>query len=179
MNENEFLAQQLVHWVDAINDPVLKNSKVIKTGFPYIYRRFEYLKTTTILASEAALKEYERVFGNTIPLAACDWETSLNPIIPNYSDPYKRNPTKFKKILVRDVLHWEHFDTAHDFKEQLQGLWESNKGLDVKEVTKLLKKLRMCWITKQENKRLDIKYKTKRPRPECAYEKCGIKVNLL
>ena len=89
----------------------------------------------------------------------------------------KNNQIKFKKYLVRKVLYWEHYDTAYDFKNELLNL--HNKGiLNKKNVLKLLKKKRMCWITLEENKRLNSKFKSKRSNPNEAYEISGIEVNL-
>lgn len=63
MNENEFFADQCIAWTNAFLDSKLSKSKVVKTGFSYIYRRYEYLKSTKVLASEAALEKFKEVFG--------------------------------------------------------------------------------------------------------------------
>lgn len=174
MNETRFLARQLVAWTDEI--VVQKGgSKAIKTAFPYLYRRYEYLKSTTVRMSVEAEKLFINIFGSKVNLVKCDWDTTLNPILPDYSDPCKKTPPLYKKIKVRSVLHWEHYDTAYEFKELLLDLKKQGK-LNENEVFKRLNQLQICWVTKEENKRLDKKYRHKRFDPAVAYKNCKITI---
>lgn len=172
MNETRFLAKQLVIWTDEIITQN-GNSKAIETAYPYLYRRYEYLKSTKIIASENAKKLFSKVFGSNLNLTKYDWNASLNPVIPGYSEPYKNNPIRFKKIKLRNILHWEHFDTAYDFKQHLLEL-KRNGSLNENEVYNRLINLKICWITKEENYELDKKFKRHRDNPKDAYFKCGI-----
>lgn len=175
MNETEFLAKQLIDWVNAMNDDELKQSKAITTAFPYIYRRYEYLKNTEVMISKAARKKFEDVFGKEHNPIDFDWYDTLNPISSDYGERDKRNPERIKVRQIRDFIYWEHFDTAYEFKEELQRLY-NDKKLSIEKVVSVLEGLRICWVTKHENCKLNKDYKDERPDPIEAYRSNEIEV---
>lgn len=174
MNETKFLAKVLVEWTKEYANQK-GASYVVKMGYKYLTRWHEYLKNRTIMASEEAEKEFERVFGLGHNLRKLDWNARLNPqIAVKGAKTSKKGPEKFNKIAVRSILHWEHFDTAFEFEQYLVDLYNQSK-LTVNAVESKLKTLRICWVTKEENNELnENKYSSRRPDPIQAYKDCGI-----
>ena len=174
MNETKFLAKLIVIWTNELMEQK-GSSYVVKMGYTYLTRWHEYLKSTKIMASKEAEKEFERVFGTSHDIRKTDWNATLNPIVfvPG-AQRNKRNLNKFNKISVHKVIHWEHFDTAYEFEKYLIDLHKQGK-LTESIVEAKLKELRICWVTKSENDLLtEKKYTSRRPNPELAYQDCGI-----
>ena len=92
----------------------------------------------------------------------------------NWLDSVKTNDGL--KIVVHQYFVDEHMTTAFDFKNKLLKLCDEDK-LDVEKIKELIAKQRLCWITKDENKMLNLLgYKNHRENPLKAYEDCGIEI---
>lgn len=177
--ELEFLAEQILLWTKAYVSNGLKDSKVLKTGYSYIYRRYEYLASINIMASCDAIKQFEKIFGkNTNKLTTYYWGDRLNSIVEVNNNQYVNNDKKFKKVNINSKatnLYWEHFDTASDFKKWLT---KNEKGNTLTRdlIIERLEKSSVCWITRDEQLLLDKKYKNNRKDPFKIFQKLGITI---
>lgn len=80
------------------------------------------------------------------------------------------------KIKVHKIFMDEHLTTAYDFKNTLKHYYIKGE-LSLELIKDLIFKQRLCWITKQENKRLtDNGYYKHRENPLKAYTDCGIEI---
>lgn len=81
-----------------------------------------------------------------------------------------------EKVVVHKLFVEEHLTTAYDFKNTLLFYYKSGV-LTTDVIKELLFKQRICWITKEENSRLNSKgYRTHRDSPLDAYKECGIEI---
>lgn len=80
------------------------------------------------------------------------------------------------KFVVHQRFVDEHMTTAFDFKNKLLKLCDEGK-LDENKIKELIAMQRLCWITKEENDKLNLLgYRTSRENPLEAYERCGIEI---
>jgi len=85
----------------------------------------------------------------------------------NWLDQKKKNRMK---DFDRSIFHWEHYTPIQQTLNELISL----DLLTDDEIYNIIKKAKICWILKKENKKLDRIAKSKRPNPEETYKKAGI-----
>ena len=114
-----------------------------------------------ILASENAYNEFYKLTGKDIR---------------DFDDDSSATTKSGDKFKVHAKFQFEHMTTVKDLRGEILSLYETNK-LDEKSIKDLIVKQRVCWVTKEENKRLNQSgYTTHRQNPIDAYKKCGIKI---
>lgn len=75
----------------------------------------------------------------------------------------------------RTFMH-EHLTTSEDFKRELIYLYE-NDSLNIDKIKTLLLQQRVCWVTREEDDRLNaMGYRDHRADPLQAYKECGIEI---
>jgi hypothetical protein len=70
----------------------------------------------------------------------------------------------------RKIFHWEHYYPVEQIIKELVKL----EKLDDRSIYKVIKKTKIVWILKSENKKLDKIAKSIRPNPKLSYKKAGI-----
>jgi hypothetical protein len=135
--------------------PIYKNNKKsvhIKKILVFTVRMLEYVSTVKV--SEAAQKEANRL--GLGPLNKYRWEEQT-----------RKNKMNDKN---RKIFHWEHYYPVEQIIKELLSI----KKVEDASIYKVIKKTEIVWILKEENKKLDKKYKSFRPNPNLAYKKSGI-----
>jgi len=161
MHENEFLAHELMVWTRYMNEEG-KSSYAIKSAYPYLYRRYEYLASTEIKCSNKAQATIDSQFVEKVDLRTLNWTSKLTL------------KTSGKKVHIRKYIVWEHYTTAYEFKTALNNMY-INQSLSVDSILALMAQQKMAWITKEENQRLNaLGYRHQRLDPEEAYRKACI-----
>jgi hypothetical protein len=82
----------------------------------------------------------------------------------------KQNTLSGMKDFDRSIFHWEHFVPIQQQLNDLMNL----ESLTDEEIYNIIKKGKICWILKEENKSLDKIARSTRPSPEFAYQQAGI-----
>jgi hypothetical protein len=82
----------------------------------------------------------------------------------------KQNTASGMKDFDRSIFHWEHFVPIQQQLNDLMNL----ESLTDEEIYNIIKKGKICWILKEENKSLDKIARSTRPSPEVAYQQAGI-----
>lgn len=132
-----------------------KNNLHIKTATVSIIRSLEVISELDV--SEAAqLKANDMGIGD---LHQYRW-----------SDQTKQHKMNDKG---RKIFHWEHFYPVQQIIDELIDL----DTLDDSSIYDIIRKMKICWILKEENVKLDAIAKSKRPDPHLSYTLAGI--NLL
>jgi hypothetical protein len=72
----------------------------------------------------------------------------------------------------RKIFHWEHYYPVEQLIRELIEL----KKLNDQSIYKVIRKAKIVWILKEENRKLDKNYKSIRPNPKKAYKEAGIKL---
>jgi hypothetical protein len=85
----------------------------------------------------------------------------------NWEDQTKNGGMKDKG---RKIFHWEHYYPVEQIIKELVKL----EKLDDRSIYKVIKKTKIVWILKSENKKLDKIAKSIRPNPKLSYKKAGI-----
>jgi hypothetical protein len=86
-----------------------------------------------------------------------------------WKDQTNNNKMKDEK---RKIFHWEHYYPVEQIIKELIQL----KKLDSKSIYKVIRKTKIVWILKSENKELDKIARSIRPNPKLAYKKAGIEI---
>nr|AGS51764.1 hypothetical protein [uncultured bacterium contig00046] len=125
--------------------------------FRHAYRSVEYLKHTKLSASVKAYDKFKEMTGKDI--RNFNWYDKMprdkkNNII--------RNSKKYPAF-IHQLFQWEHKTTAYQFKEELEAEYKKHKKITTEFIKNLMKKQEMCWITKEENQRLNKKWSKERP----------------
>lgn len=94
-----------------------------------------------ILASENAYNEFFALTGKDIR---------------NYDDDSSAVTKSGEKFRVRSKFRFEHMTTVKDFREEILLLYEKG-ALNAASIQDLILKQRVCWVTKEENKKLNQK----------------------
>ena len=122
---------------------------------------WQLLKSHNHLASEEAYKQFFNM--TQLDIRKYNWFSKVKD---------KNNNV----ITVHNYFQDEHLTTVFDFANTLINCYE-NKTLTVDLIKEMILQQRMCWITKEENKRLNDKdYRKHRANPLDAYKECGIKI---
>lgn len=96
--------------------------------------------------------------------------------IRNFNWNSKARTKEGKSITVHKIFVDEHMTTAHDFKYELIYLYQKGE-LSVGKIKQLISKQRLCWITKEEDKKLNKNgFRNHRQNPIEAYKTCGIEI---
>lgn len=111
----------------------------------------------------ASKKAYELFFEKyKKDIRECDW---FNQAILECRDD------KDKRLFMH-----EHLTTSEDFKQELIYLYKNNQ-LSVEKIKELISQQRVCWITRDEDDKLNKSgYNKHRPDPLAAYTECGIEI---
>ena len=129
----------------------------IKDAFRYVLREI----ITPILASETAYWDFYNKTGKDIQ--SIDWRESRTI-----------NTKNGQSISLHKEYTGDHMQPCNIFKSELVSAYE-NKQLTVDFIKNKLKNRYVCWITQEENKRLNaLGYKSNRPDPKKAYQEAGI-----
>ncbi|MBE6532029.1 MAG: hypothetical protein E7676_00785 [Ruminococcaceae bacterium] len=129
----------------------------IKDAFGYVRREI----ITPILASETAYWDFYNKTSKDI--RSIDWRESRTVKTKNG-----------QSIVLHKEYTGDHMQPCGIFKSELVSAYE-NKQLTVDFIKNKLKNRYVCWITQEENKRLNaLGYKSNRPDPEKAYQEAGI-----
>ena len=137
--------------------PLHKNNpkKVyIKKIFVVIIRMLEYISPITA-SKKAQILANKKGLG---PLKNYIWK-----------DQTRKNGMKDSK---RKIFHWEHYYPVEQLIRELNGL----KTLNDSSIYKIIRKAKIVWILKEENRKLDKDYKSIRPNPKKAYKDAGIEI---
>ena len=135
------------------------NSPSISDAYGYVSREI----ITPILASEAAFEDFYSRTGKDI--RSVDWRPSRSFIA--------RNGEKFS---IHKLYTGDHIQTCSDFRNELFKAYEENR-LTEKLIADILRQRYVCWITKEEDSRLNaLGYKSTRSNPYGAYAEAGIKI---
>jgi hypothetical protein len=135
--------------------PIFKKNKKsihIKKILVKTIRMIEYVSNINV--SKAAQDEADRL--GLKSLTEYRWE-----------DQTKKSGMNDKK---RKIFHWEHYYPVEQIIKDLLSL----SDLDKESIYKVIKKTEIVWILKEENKKLDKKYKSFRPDPSKSYKEVGI-----
>ncbi len=112
------------------------------------------------LASKKAYQDFKKKTAG-LDIRNCNWFS-------------KEKITSNEKIYVHSVYEDEHLTTVKDFKEEILFLQRKGKLTEAK-VKELFFQQRVCWITKDEDKKLNKKgFYQHRQDPLEAYDRCGI-----
>ena len=77
----------------------------------------------------------------------------------------------------RKIFHFDHFYTVSNIRDELLAITLTNPQSDLNEIERIITKMDVFWITKEENQHLDaLGYRSKRPSPEEAYMAAGIEI---
>jgi hypothetical protein len=131
-----------------------KKSKPMKKILVTAVRMLEYVSKRK--ASKAAQEIADRM--GIGPLIKYIWEDQTNK-------------NKMNDI-NRKIFHWEQYYPVEQIIQELVNLEE----LDEESILSVIKKVKIIWILKSENKKLDKIAKSVRPNPKLAYEKAGIEI---
>ena len=127
----------------------------IRDSLRYVHRQV----VTDILASKDAFEDYFRRTGEDI--RKIDW----------YGKAIKENGAS---ININRLYTLDHLTTAKDFKDDLVKAYRDG-NLSLEYIKERLKKQRLCWITKAEDRELKRRgYNSHRPDPYKAYAEAGI-----
>ena len=130
----------------------------IRDAFKYVHREF----VTEILASEAAYYDFLNKTGKDI--RNYDW----------YGGKIKCK--NGETININSKYTAEHMQTGKQFKSELINAYQNNT-LTKEFIKSKLKSRYLCWITKEEDKKLKtLGYNSNRPNPEKAYQEAGITI---
>ena len=157
--EFETWCKMLLDYTQAmINNPSVANKWIFDRAS---HDEWVLMKFPKHLASVKAYNEFYDLTGRDI--RDFDWLSSVK--------------TKSgEKIVVHQQFVDEHMTTAYDFKTKLLELCE-NGNLSVEKIKELILTQRLCWITKEENNKLNLLgYRKHRENPLKAYEHCGIEI---
>jgi hypothetical protein len=72
----------------------------------------------------------------------------------------------------RKIFHWEHYYPVEQLIRELSKL----KKFDDASIYRVIKKAKIVWILKEENRKLDKVAKSIRPNPKKAYKEAGIEL---
>jgi hypothetical protein len=72
----------------------------------------------------------------------------------------------------RKIFHWEHYYPVEQLIRELSKL----KEFDDASIYRVIKKAKIVWILKEENRKLDKVAKSIRPNPKKAYKEAGIEL---
>lgn len=152
--ESDALAEVLMILTkEFVENPTL----AIKDAFRYVHREI----ITPILASETAYWDFYNKTGKDI--RSVDWRKSCTIKTING-----------QSINLHKEYTGDHMQPCGVFKSELMSAYE-NKQLTVDFIKNKLKNRYVCWITQEENNRLNaLGYKSNRPDPEKAYQEAGI-----
>jgi hypothetical protein len=129
-----------------------KSSKHLKKILVATIRMLEYI--SPVKASKLAQKQANKM--GLDKLTKYKWE-----------DQTKKGGMKDKG---RKIFHWEHYYPVEQIINELVNL----EKLDDRSIYRIIKKTRIVWILKSENKKLDKIAKSIRPNPKLSYKKAGI-----
>lgn len=146
-----------------------KNKIITRIYNDYASRFIEFLYVIKPLASKNAYREF--------------YELSEGKDIRNYNWD---NSIKIdgKYVSIHTLFAWEHKTTAYNFRKNLQKLFDNN-NLNTDNVINLIRKQKICWVTKQENNELNkLGYKKERETdknlreitPKMVYALAGIEI---
>lgn len=82
----------------------------------------------------------------------------------------QQNKKTGMKDYDRSIFHWEHYIPIQQQLNDLLELEEINEYV----IYQIISRSKICWILKDENKRLDQIARSNRPNPSEAYRQAGI-----
>jgi len=133
---------------------------MVNVVFRHAYRAVEFLAQTKPLASVEAYKEFKKETGEDI--RKYNW--------------FGRAKIAGKSKEIHKEYQWEHMTTAKKFKDDLRALYEKNQ-LTKENIITLINKQEICWVTKEENDRLnEERYSQNRPAGAYNEPKINIKI---
>jgi hypothetical protein len=142
--------------------------KILKVLVPIFKKSEESVHIKKILVKTVRMLEY--VSNINVSKAAQDEADRLGLKSLNeyrWEDQTKKSGMNDKK---RKIFHWEHYYPVEQIINELLSL----KVLDKESIYEVIKKTEIVWILKEENKKLDKKYKSFRPDPDKSYKETGI-----
>ncbi|MCD4827464.1 MAG: hypothetical protein K8Q99_06795 [Acholeplasmataceae bacterium] len=143
--------------------------KILKVILP-IYKKNKSNKAMKAILS-LTVRRLEHVSEKCVSVAAQQKAKDLGIMKELTEFSYDQQVTKTgMNDSGRKKFHFEHY---YPVKQLINELLEI-KNLNDEDIYQVVKKSRICWITKDENKKLDRKYKSIRPNPKKAYEEAGI-----
>ena len=132
-------------------------TSAIKDAFRYASREV----VTPTLASEAAYNDFFKRTGKDI--RKYDWRCSRTI-----------STKEGEKIDLHKLYTGDHIQTCSHFKKELEDAYKK-ASLSVDLIVEKLESRYVCWITKEEDKKLTtLGYKSDRSNPEQAYKESGI-----
>lgn len=121
---------------------------------------------------QTALRRVEVFLPIDISEAANNMANQLNiPSLYNFTWSDQKGKSRMNDP-KRSIFHWEHFKPIKQQISELVSLPEITQDA----VAKVIFDNKICWILKEENRKLDRIAKSYRPNPNKAYEKASIRL---
>ena len=160
INENELESRARIIY-DTVKEVVENPTEANKRLFKWACHEIWMLKAfDRVLTSKKAYQMFYEIYKKDI--RDFDW--------------FDGKISKIKDNNGKRMFMQEHLTTTDDFKNELIHLYKNNE-LSVQKVKQLILQQRICWITREEDNKLNAKgYRKHRDNPLEAYKDCEIEI---